>query len=81
MDGSGTREVRYHGARLAMVHQAYLLSILAIVFTGGKVSLTTVVTMLLAALATALAALMSGWALAAGLASIAWVGAWSSLGA
>ena len=53
----------------------------AIVFTGGKVSLTTVVTMLLAALATALAALMSGWALAAGLASIAWAGAWSYLGA
>ncbi len=68
-------------ARQALAMQAGLLAILAIVFTGGIISGTTVATVFLASMAIAMAALMSGWEPAAGLASVTWAGAWSILGA
>lgn len=68
-------------ARQALATQAGLLAILAIGFTGGIASGTTVSTVFLSSMAIAMAAIMSGWAPAAGLASLTWAAAWSILGA
>jgi hypothetical protein len=73
-------DVRSEGARRALAFQACFLSLVAIVFTGGMFSATTVATMVMGALALALAAMMSAWTPAAGLTSTAWTGAWSVLG-
>ena len=73
-------DVRSELARRALSFQACFLALLAIALTGGIVSLTTVTTLFMAAAAMGSAAFMGGWAPAAGLASLAWAGAWSILG-
>jgi tetratricopeptide (TPR) repeat protein len=73
-------DVRSELARRALAFQADFLAVLAIAFTGGIVSMTTVATMFMGSVAMGLAAFLGSWALAGGLASIVWAGAWSILG-
>jgi hypothetical protein len=73
-------DIRYEMARRALAFQSCFLALLAIALTGGIASATTVVTLFMGALAMGLAGFMSGSTAAAGLASIAWAGAWSILG-
>ena len=80
-DASWLGSVRTEGSRRTLAFQACLLAILALAFTAGRLSGITAATAFLASLAMAMAALMSGWGLAAGLASMVSTGAWSILGA
>jgi hypothetical protein len=73
-------DARSEVSRRALAFEAGFLALLAIGFTGGIVSATSVATVILASLAVAMAAFMGGSAPAAGLASIAWAGGWMMLG-
>ncbi len=73
-------DVRSQGAQRALAFQAWGLALVAILFTGGTVSGTTVAVLALGTLAMGLAGLMSGWAPAAATAGLAWTGAGSVLG-
>jgi tetratricopeptide (TPR) repeat protein len=73
-------DVRSEIARRALAMQACVLAILAMLFTRGEVSVTTVATMALGSLALGLASFMGRWPLATALAGLAWAGAFSVLG-
>jgi tetratricopeptide (TPR) repeat protein len=74
------RDVRSEGAQRALAFQAWGLALVAILFTGGAVSGTTVGTWALGAVVMGVAGLMSGWAPSAATAGLAWTGAGSVLG-
>ncbi len=63
-----------------MSYQSCILAVLAVVFTGGAVTLTTVATLTLSAITLGFGAMTIGSPVVAGMGSVAWAGAWSIAG-
>ncbi len=77
---SWIRDIRSESSKRAMSCQACVLAILAIVFTGGFVTLTTIATLILASISLGFGALTIGSPIVAGMGSLAWAGAFSLTG-
>jgi tetratricopeptide (TPR) repeat protein len=73
-------DVRSERSTRMMSYQACILAVLAVVFTGGAVTLTTVATLTLAAITLGFGAMTIGSPVVAGMGSVAWAGAWSVAG-
>ena len=77
---SWIRDIRSENSTRAMSYQACVLAILAIIFTGGTVALTTIATLTLASITLGFRAATVGSPFVAGMGSMAWAGAFSLAG-
>ncbi len=73
-------DVRSERSARVMSYQSCILALLAVVFTGGSVTLTTVATLTLSAVTMGSGAMTLGSPVVAGMGSVAWAGAWSFAG-
>ncbi len=73
-------DVRSERASLLMAYQACILAVLAVVFTGGAVTLTTVATLTLSSMTLGFGAMTIGLPVVAGMGSVAFAGVWSFAG-